>query len=679
MLKNYSILDFYILALILVLLVFIRSKGMAAPPDSLHTLSGEKYVRYFFTKNNKKNNTTTYEFTDNKNNSINDKSGLTNFFNNLHYGGYYRMYAWSRNMVNAYAPSDAKKVMTLGDGYYDPMLLLYLGGAPTTNTSLGAEVMLANPFEAYKGPGAPPRTFNSYYGMVLRGNAATKYGTYSLVAGGIEWRQLTSFTFGSNLGYQRYSVWERRPWDPETNLDARYRSYYYKGSINQDPRFGAKAFKGFLINGYKMPFNTSFDLFYGKTDNNAGYDRESIVRPKSNLGIKFNKKFKNENRISLNTFNSYVRTDSINNTKPNVQWNIYTTEFNFNLKDFNLNGEVGFGGYESPTYKRAWSEGILVNLGTPAKYTALPFSFRYFQIGQNFTSNVAKFTNTTIGDVYTGYNGYNAGVQGASTIVPFGGVMSAVGDLANNRQGGAVNTEVKIWKFKLIVAAQAEKEMSFIHGAGGNTLNYYHRINSLTWSRLPGVFPLNGYLGPNGRVGTVYRGAYEIVKVDQHNPSDSTLPLYKKGYSSMDVQLKFAAKIFNKDFYLFSLNSFLSAQNKFSLLPVFNNDAYITARYHETEAYYELSRWLVMSVYGGLEYIKGNKYTDTTTAANGVGGVTGKARNQIGRGFGIGADIALTNHSYLFIRQRWFSFDDKYFLNENFQGQETTVELKIYF
>ncbi len=614
---------------------------------------------------------------------VNEPKGVIDrFMSGLTTGGYFRAYLWGRSMNNDYTnPANiggalgTNKVLATGDGNYDPIMMLYVGGAPTVNTTIGTELILANPYTAFNGPAASvatPREFNSYFNLVLRGNTNTKFGNFNVLAGGIEWTQLSPFTFGSNVGYQRYSVWERRPWDPVGNVKDRYASYYYNGTINQDTRFGTRAFKGFMVNGFDMPFKTSMNFFYGKTDINGGFDRETIVRPKSNVGGKITKNFSNNNRVSLNTFNSFVRTDSIN-SKVDVQWNVFTTEFNFNVKEFNINGEIGVGGYESPNYKRSWGEGILVNVITPKKYTVLPFNLRYFQIDKSFTSNVAQFSNTSIQEATSGFLARG----GTLVIAPFGGNMSGVGDLANNRRGGAINTEVKVWKLKFLGGIQMESEMDILNNK--NVVTYGHRINSLTWSRLPQIFPYNNAMGPNGRVKTAYRGANEVVNIyDNPNPLDSTAPT-KRHYSALDFQIKFKTKLFNKDIYFYNLNTAMSVQNKFSPVPVFGEKAYITARYHEGEVYYHLLRTVIVSLYGGLEIVKGNKYTDTTTALTGVDGVTGKARNQIGKSLGVGVDFSISNNTSLYLRQRWFSFDDKYFKDENFVGNEATIELKIFF
>jgi hypothetical protein len=515
MLNYYNKAKFYIIGLLLVMLLFIRVSAFAqSSRDSSD--KAKKNSRFKVVRAGAVTNTISP--------IVNTEGIFTSRLPGITIGGYFRGYGYGRAMNHAYDGLGATKVYTNGDGYYNPLLYTYIGGNPTVNTSFGIEFAMGDPWQAFNGPGNVVRTINSYNTIVMRGNTNTKVGKFGIVAGGIEWQRLTPFTFGQNISFQRYSIWERKPWDPGGNLNTRYSSYYANGSINQDARFGTNAFKGFMINGYDLPFNTTFDFFYGKTANNGGFDRESIVQPKQNIGAKLLKKLKNGNTIGLNTFNSYTRTDSVNG-KVNVHWSIITSDFNFNYKGFNFNGEVGGGNYSSPDYKEHWSEGIIANLVTPKKYTLIPLAFRYFEIGQSFTSNVAMFSNTSVREVYN--NNVATASSGPSSNqvlqLPFAGNMGGVGSLANNRRGVALNTEFKIWRFKINTGIQAEGEMKRL--ANGNTVSYNHQINALAWSRLPLNYPLTTPMGPNQRVHQFYQGASEVVNIKDTLANGS--PQYK--------------------------------------------------------------------------------------------------------------------------------------------------------
>jgi hypothetical protein len=79
-----------------------------------------------------------------------------------------------------------------------------------------------------------------------------------------------------------------------------------------------------------------------------------------------------------------------------------------------------------------------------------------------------------------------------------------------------------------------------------------------------------------------------------------------------------------------------------------------------------------LSMYGGVERTLGNYTTD-------INEETFRPMNQYGKGYGIGCDIDLGKNARLYIRQRWFEFEDKSFELDHFKGKELSVELKAFF
>jgi hypothetical protein len=330
-----------------------------------------------------------------------------------------------------------------------------------------------------------------------------------------------------------------------------------------------------------------------------------------------------------------------------------------------LTGEVGAGRYKNPSTKEGWSEAIMTDLLIPKKILGIPIALRYYQIGRYFTSNVANFNNTTVSQVNTGYSGSSNN----SVLTPFGPSLENVGDMSNNRRGVAVNlTSIKVGKFTFATGTQISAEMQKLDS--NNVMFYSHRVNNLVWQRLPNYFPVNGAFGPEGRVTAYYRGVAEKVNITDRN-TDGT-PMNKRYFNSLDIQAKFKNKIFNRDFFMFYLGTLSSAQNSLSAVPKFDDSAYIRAQYHELDVYYNITPDLMLAFYGGLEYIKGNQYTD-------ISKVTGKPRNQVGTAIGYGFDYSFTQNTTLYFRQRWFTFEDKSFPTEKFSGNEATVELKMFF
>ncbi len=592
---------------------------------------------------------------------ITEKGFLNRLNEDLIVGGYFRGFAFSRAMSTPYGTLGANKEMRLGEGYYDPFMLMYIGlNGPTY--SLGSEMILANPFTVWPSPGEPfPDGFNVFQALVLRGSANTKYGNFYLVAGGIEWRSLTKFTLSSNTRYQRFSVFERQPWDGVGNLKDRYAGYYYNGTYNIDARFGTTGMKGFMIQANGLPLGTTADIFYGKTQTTSGFDRVAEVMPTRNVAFKLNKTV-DDDRISLVTYHSMTTSDSINSAEldePRAQVNMYTAEFDINLKDkINLNGEAGIGGYESPNIERGWGEGVLAEVTLKKsliKYGSL--SMRFYQLNENFVNSTASFSNNTIREVNAGYSGI-----GGNIFQPFAGGMISVGDIANNRRSLNLNTEFKLGKVKVILGTEMSSELRDANPED-TLLSYAHRVNSLTYSRLPNFFPAPGGLGPNGRFNQFYRGVYELVTV--------TGTPVKRHFNAFDLQLKYRERILDKDFYFFNLISLSSVQNAFAPFVMMNSDAYLRSWTSEFEVYLGLSNNFYLDFYYGMESIKGNHETEL--------GSTGDPRDQWGTSFGIGFDAKISNQSSVFFRQKFFSYEDSSQDLEVMKGSEATIEFKVFF
>ena len=82
-------------------------------------------------------------------------------------------------------------------------------------------------------------------GLNLYGSHSTRHGTFRVKTGGIHWHNFTFFA--SNTGYNRYSLFERNPWDPNTRqIFERYETFYDNGALTQDV-WGQQAFHGFIF------------------------------------------------------------------------------------------------------------------------------------------------------------------------------------------------------------------------------------------------------------------------------------------------------------------------------------------------------------------------------------------------------------------------------------------------
>ena len=125
----------------------------------------------------------------------------------------------------------------IGDATQLPELTLNIGGNPTSKTSFGTDIVVWNQnngdFDYYR---------NLQLGINLYGSFSTDFSNINVRAGGLHWHRMTPFTMGAFAGYNRYSVFERNPWDPQfKEMSRRYEDYLDRGAITQDERWANQA------------------------------------------------------------------------------------------------------------------------------------------------------------------------------------------------------------------------------------------------------------------------------------------------------------------------------------------------------------------------------------------------------------------------------------------------------
>ncbi len=93
---------------------------------------------------------------------------------------------------------------------------------------------------------------------------------------------------------------------------------------------------------------------------------------------------------------------------------------------------------------------------------------------------------------------------------------------------------------------------------------------------------------------------------------------------------------------------------------------------HQIENYYQVHPKCVLAQYLGVERIIGNYSTQ-------INEETKRPLNQTGMSVGIGIDYMMAKNTGLYLRHRYFRFNDKSFPKDAFEGNETTLEIKVMF
>ena len=574
---------------------------------------------------------------------------LQTVMDNISVSGYYRFLGCYTAMENQYAEFGAiKKRVFLGDDSNIPQLMLNIGGRPTKNTSFSTDLFLWTPLTG----STTDYSKGLNLGVNLTGTHSTKYGTFGIKTGGIHWYTLSPMTFASNTGYNRFSVFERNPWDPNTaTLIGRYRKYYSDGALSQDERWGQQAFQGFIFDGNNLPKGFSFAFMHGKSQFNGG----TLPTPNTLTAGKIKKTFGN-NFVSANGISSRTFTDSL--ARLAIGYNLFTSEFKWAFGPVTVLGEVGAGNYFSPSTQGQWGEAIDVKVQFSRELTKFPIEVRYYQISPKVINNNGIFWNTSVSEYNDAFA--TAETPGSQTpLIPFASSLVSIGQLTNNRRGIILNTDLDYKKHKLTLGYSASEEIIGL----SDKITYGHVANNLALSRFwRWAFPAG--VGPYGNLSKIYRGVYETLEI-----TDS---ISAKGFNAIEISYKTEFKLFGRELLVFYLGGLHSVQRDFSALPKYSQKAYLQSYNNQLEFYYLLFPKVILSNYFGYDRIIANENTV-------LDAVSGKAKNQRGYSYAVGLDIQLAKNTGLYVRQRWMNYQDYNFSLDQYKGMETTVELKIFF
>ncbi len=600
--------------------------------------------------------------------------------------GYYRLFAYGRNMTEPY-PSlrPFERAYGIGDGYREPMLSMTVIGRPNGRTSFGTELFMFTPYL-----GTPEdNVFTMNLGLNFYGNFRTKHGNFGVRAGGIHWYNLSPFTIGIFQVLDRFSIFDRTPWEGVSHTD-KYDNYYETGATSPgDLRWNNQPFQGFILNGNKLPGGFAFDVFWGKTQINGGlpgaidnpaasipttldagsvptylgFNGETRVLPNIIAGGKLAKSFGGKKyNFSYNVIYNQTALDSLGRDQRTFQ--VHTLGLDLKLGDIKVTGELGAGSYESPNYEQAWGEALMLRAYIPKSLTYVPLDVQIYQISQNFfnpNGEIATNSNPKIVED----QGLPLGANGA------GGQLTLVNQLVHNRRGININTGIEVGPAKFNLGWGLSQELE----AASAQLSYVHRINGLALSRIYNPFPANAtgptVFGPYNRQISFFRGVSEIVQTTDIDPRTAQA-INKKYFSAVDLQAKVKGTLLDRPWYFFYLGSFGSASAKADPVPVYNDDSYLFVQYHEFDLYYEVFPKFLLTTYFGIENARGGTFTEWDAE-------TQLPRDQIGTGIGLGFDWTISETTGFYFRHRWIRFEDRSFGLDKYKGREVTIELKTFF
>ena len=346
------------------------------------------------------------------------------------FSGYYRFLGFVRNQHETFPNNSGKTVViSAGDAYREPMLLLKINGKTSDNITFGADLMLNS---LYKGPSEElNQALTLNLGLNINTSIKTKIGTFNFKSGGVSWYRQSRLTVWGNRSFNRSSIYERRPQTPLNKLPInRYSNYYQNGLIDQGIRYGSRAFQGIFIQGTKLPLNFSIKGVIGKSNFNR-----SILESNDNFTgcFKIKNNLNNNSKIAYNYLHSWANIDSLSLDKR--KYFIHSLEIDKKWKKLNLQMELGVGKYHEPKMDLGYGEAILFKIKTD-KSTKFPLNIQFYRISPQFVNVTGNFLNTSVLEVFPNVEGI-----GTTVKTPYQSPMVGLGYPVNNRQGMEINVD----------------------------------------------------------------------------------------------------------------------------------------------------------------------------------------------------------------------------------------------
>ena len=590
-------------------------------------------------------------------------------------GGYYRYFMDYRYLPTGYEAVTGyplpKRDIFIGDDSQLPQFMLNISGKAGKGATWGMDLFGFQFLEGnirpvyslpvtdtllghYDKPLEQPRIggqMNMLLGMNLYSTVVTPWGGMGVRLGGIHWYELTELTMGAYIGYNRYMLFDRNPWDPiGLSPFERYNNYVSQGQVSQEQRWGKRAFQGGIVELLGLPGEQQVKLLLGKNEQNGGFD----LRPNGAFGGQYIKSLGEHWQLSAQTMNQQAYQDSMLRQP---------------FGSFMHTGKVDYQGDKWKTYAEAgWSGYSSVDLGrlqgfagqTRAVYQLNPvleLQAHGYAISPKAINNAGAIVNASISEA--GINSIPAGQAGSSGVLqPTGASLLGFGQLANNRFGLDLNASYHPKNLYLNVGYSASREWQ----GGTQTLAFGHPVNALTRSRFwRWQFPAG--VGPYARTNVIFRNTYDKINL----AVVQEMPLH---FAQWEAQSLYRVQTGNKVWIFNHLLRAHSIDDQWSILNVAAG-ALFRQYSIENEAYLSWNQHITLVGMASADASLGNLQTMVNS--------DGRPINQRGWAYGFGADIWATKDVSFYLRHKWFGFTDQSFLLDTYQGTETTLELKLLF
>lgn len=583
-------------------------------------------------------------------------SGKTDFLGSIKVSGDARFFSVYRDMKTQYPDqvTSSKNLAFLaypnsggGNAAGKPLVELALTAKPNSNSEVSIGYALAHTFTGQQGDSS---RFAQIRNLInFGGKVNTDYGLFALqTGGGVLWTTLSPLTM-SNAEY-RPDNFDRLEWDWYTNSWRKYNDFYNASQGLSSQNAGAIGLQGFKFSGQGLPAGFGFDVMYGRTNQSVDQNKVKANPPNYVLGGRLSKNV-NANTYGVNYYIQDGYTDNINEIRDYQQ--IITGDAKLDFDAVKIYAEGGVGKIGNPDYtSENFSKALVLRANLDEKLVGLPLTAQLYGIGKDVVSNVSASLNS---NVNAPNGGYGRDMNYATAL--FVNALTETGQITNNRIGASVIGGKMIGNVKLEFGLGLSQEIENLY----DTITFQHKANAFSRSRFN---PWVQNAGPYQRVKNIFRRSYEFISVADGSKD------YKKGFSTMDLSINYKTRLLKKPVIFKFYQSYGSVQEGF--VPSFSNQAFLRQWYGQAIGFMKVTEKVCVLAFYEQERNVANKRTTLSD-------YNGEAMKQIGDGFGYGLDYDFSNFAGIYFRHRFMYNQDLNFVKDNFQGQELTLELKVFF
>lgn len=527
-----------------------------------------------------------------------------------------------------------------------PTLLINVGGRARSNIGFSVGYAYFHNFGNSKTAGTA-QTISLQNNLHFQLDFNQKWGDLKMfVGGGAMPLHFSSLTLSNK--YFREPLFDRVPWEYFSNSGLKYENSFYSSRLDKSS-FTSTSTQGFYLEGSNLPEGLNFKAFYGRTQMNLFPAQLEQNVPSEILAFRLGKSFGEKADLALNLYNN----DAWTNTQRQFhdQRRLATFDGSLKLGKTEFQSELGLANLKNPTVGETNDLGYFLRL--KRREIPFPFGIQLFAMGQNFVCLENSVLNAN--PIY-----HQGGFSGDSTYdnAVYSAFLNPAGMMASNRLGIDLSVEKRWGNFSAQVEHQTSREIA----ASGNLIMFPHQVNAYTRSRFA---PWQQYSGPYGRVGNRFRMSVERIQLTSNGDK-------LKYFSSTSSELKYRANGWGNNLYIKSYTT-VGTIGTSALSSYFNLESgFLNTFYQEIELMIPAGKQVYLVGYIGMERNKASTKTELSSDNQ-------KPLNQIGTGLGAGIDYDFANNAGIYLRHRWLRHRDENYVLDQFEGQETVVEIKVTF